>query len=84
MGCTAYNYIPEKAILNAPSSIPIDDLNLIGNKSKNNIVKIINQKNETGTGFFCLIHFPNKFNRLPALITNNHVLSENEIEVGKP
>ena len=32
-----------------------------------------------GTGFLCLIPFPTKLNLLPTLITNNHVLSENNI-----
>ena len=33
-----------------------------------------------GTGFFCRIPFPNFFHLLPVLITNNHVLGENDIK----
>ena len=84
MGSKPYNhYIPEVLIPNAPLSIPSNALNLISNQSKNNILKIINQKNENGTGFFCLIPFPDKRHLLPTLITNNHVLNENDIEKGK-
>ena len=32
-----------------------------------------------GTGFLCKIPFPNEFNLLPVLITNQHVLDEDEI-----
>ena len=37
-----------------------------------------------GTGFFCMIPFPNKFSLLPVLITNNHVIGEdpNSIFIG--
>ena len=36
-----------------------------------------------GTGFFCLMHYPDTLNLLPVLITSNKVLTENDIEVGK-
>ena len=32
-----------------------------------------------GTGFLCKIPFPDKFNCLPVLMTNNHVINEKEI-----
>jgi hypothetical protein len=40
-----------------------------------------NGKIGTGTGFFCEIPFHNKF--LPVLITNNHILDENDTKTGK-
>ena len=83
MGYNPYSYHQEKIIKNAPSSVPIKALNLIVEQSKNNILKIINQKEEVGTGFFCLIPFPDKMHLLPTLITNNHVLNESDIEIGK-
>ena len=83
MGYNPYGYNPEKKIRNAPSSVPLKALNFIIEQSKNNILKIINQKEEVGTGFFCLIPFPDKLNLLPTLITNNHVLNESDIEIGK-
>ena len=44
MGYNPYGYNPEKKIRNAPSSVPSKGLNLISEQSKNNILKIINQK----------------------------------------
>ena len=35
--------------------------------------------NKQGTGFFCKIPFPDKNKILPVLITNNHILDENEL-----
>ena len=58
-----------------------------------NLEKIIEQMNDclckvecnigSGTGFFSLIPFPNKINRIPVLMTNNHVLQEKDIIKGK-
>ena len=36
-----------------------------------------------GSGFLCKIIFPNSTNLFPALITNNHVLGEDDISKGK-
>ena len=83
MGSNPYTYNQEKKIINAPTSMPSKALNLISEQSKNNILKIINQKNEAGTGFFCLIPFPDKLHPLPTLITNNHVLNKTDIDIGK-
>ena len=44
------------------------------------ICKIIKDVGNTGTGFFCKIPYPDQFNLLPVLITNNHVLGENNLE----
>ena len=41
----------------------------------------IYKNNITGTGFFCKIPFQNQL--LPVLITNNHVLKEEDIKIGK-
>ena len=42
--------------------------------------KIIKDIGNNGTGFFCKIPYPDQFNLLPALITNNHVLNENNLQ----
>ena len=76
-----FNYQIEKYLKNIPISIPTSDLIIILNQTKNCIKIDIN--NSFATGFFCLIPFPDKFNLLPCLITNWHVLSENDIIVGK-
>ena len=50
---------------------------------KKTVCKIVKKNGEKGTGFFCRIPFPYKDYIIPALITNNHVLNENDIENGK-
>ena len=47
-----------------------------------NVCKIIKEKS-TGTGFLCIIPFPNKLNLLPVLITCNHILGEKDLMEGK-
>ena len=44
------------------------------------ICKIIKDIGNTGTGFFCKIPYPDQFHFLPVLITNNHVLGENNLK----
>lgn len=46
--------------------------------SNNNVFRIKN-----GTGFLCLIPFPDKLKRITILFTCNHVLSEEDIKSGK-
>ena len=41
------------------------------------------EKIGAGTGFFCKIPFPNFYNLLPVLITNNHILNEKDIIEGE-
>ena len=36
-----------------------------------------------GTGFFCLIPFPDRCNLLPVIITSSNVLTEHDINIGK-
>ena len=49
---------------------------------KNNIFQI-NNNNLSGTGFLCIIPFPDKLNQLSVLITSNHVLGNECIKPGK-
>ena len=46
---------------------------------KNCICKIY-KNNGTGSGFFCKIPYPDQSNLLNVLITNNHVLNENDLK----
>ena len=46
------------------------------------ICKIERKDGSKGTGFFCIIPFPDKLNLLPVLITNNHVLNKDYISKG--
>ena len=75
-----------KKIHDFPLSIPINSLSIISNQ-QNNIFKIelINEGKNliTGTGFFCNIPFPDKYNTLPVLITNNHILGEKDISINQ-
>ena len=76
------NYIKEKGINNAPESIPIDVLKAIIEQTEKSICKIICKNEGNGTGFFCSIPFPDKYNLLPVLITNNHLVDKNDIIEG--
>lgn len=48
-----------------------------------NCVCRIYENGKKGTGFFCRIPYPNSDNYLFVLATNNHVLNEDEIQIGK-
>ena len=53
MGLSQPNkYKKEKLVMFAPISVPFRSLNLISNQSENNVLKITNQNDEKGTGFF--------------------------------
>ena len=73
----------EKLINNQPSPVSVGGTRKILSQMEKYICKIYlgNGKNGTGTGFFCKIPFQNKV--LPVLITNNHILDENDIKNGK-
>ena len=83
MDSKPYKYKKQKLVKAVPISVPYRSLNLISNQSENNVLKITNENDEKGTGFFCLIPFPDKFNQLLTLITNNHVLDKDDIKIGK-
>jgi len=73
----------EKFIPGHLISIKMNILEEILNQTKKSICKIICNNGAMGTGFFCFLPFPNKDKKLPTLITNNHILEEPDIEVGK-
>ena len=50
---------------------------------KYSICKIELESNKYGTGFFCQIKIPNSMNYIYVMITNNHVLGENELALNK-
>ena len=73
------NYIREKELPNQPQAIPIKEMIILLNLIKTNICKIYCKDGSHGTGFFCNI--PNGWgNYLSTLITNNHVLNEEDIK----
>ena len=77
------DYIPEKRLDKYPSSVSHEKMQIINEQMEKCICKIECCNVGTGTGFFCKIPFPDELNLLPVLITNNHVLEENDITPGK-
>jgi V8-like Glu-specific endopeptidase len=68
------------------SIIPIsfENTEKILSQMKNCICKIIKENGEKGTGFFCKIPYPtNQSKILNVLITNNHVLNEDDLKNNK-
>ena len=79
MGVSKSKITKEKGLENAPEPIPTDILKIILRQAEETICLIKCNDVRYGTGFFCLIPFPDKVNLLPVLITNNHVLDRNNI-----
>ena len=77
------NYIKENNLYYASEPISIDMLKTIIDYAEKSVCKIKCNYEGYGTGFFCLIPFPDKFNLLPVLITNSHVINKNDISKGK-
>ena len=73
------DYIREKS----SGKISKDKLKTIIKQMERNICKIKHSNNETGTGFFAKIPFPDALKLLPVLITNNHVLNEEDYNKDK-
>ena len=76
------NIILEKHIEKSPIPVSIEGIEQILFQMKNSICKIIKCDGEKGTGFFCRIPC-NNYNLLPVLISNNHVLNEDDIQNNK-
>ena len=76
------DYIEEKRLPNQPKSLTKYQFEKI-NKQMENYTCLINCKDGgIGTGFFCKIPFPDFYNLLPVLITNNHVLDQDDLKLG--
>ena len=75
--------INEVMIPGTPDCISFEGLAVINEQKENNVCKIIKENGVTGTGFLCIIPFPDKLHPLPTLITCNHVINEDEIKPGK-
>ena len=76
------NYIQQKSLLDHSEPIPRESMVYILAQMKSCVCKI-RCIDGFGTGFFCVIPFPDLNNLLPVLITNNHVLNKKDIEIGK-
>jgi V8-like Glu-specific endopeptidase len=77
------NNIEESLIEEQPIPVDIEGTKLILSQMENCICKIVKDNGGKGTGFFCSIPFPDKNNLLNVLITNNHILSQKDIEDNK-
>ena len=76
------SYQKEKELSQNPRSIPFESLEILIPKAKTCICKIKCSKGGYGTGFFCNIE--NDFNvYMKVLMTNNHVLNQEDILQGK-
>ena len=71
--------INETFLVNYPNPITIDSTRKILKQMENCICKI-NNYNGKGTGFFCYIFDKKNKNKIPVLITNNHVINEKIIQ----
>ena len=78
-----HSYIKEKCLLGRPNPISLETMKYMMSQMENSVCKVIHKDGIFGTGFFCKIPFPNYYNLLPALITNNHVLNEKDIIEGQ-
>ena len=61
-------------------SLNINEEKRIFEQMNKSICKIIGNQ---GSGFICMIPYPNKFNLLPVLITCNQVLEDKDVVLGK-
>ena len=68
--------------MNDISPLSSQDL-LIINSQMNQCICKIYIKHGVGTGFFCLISFPNGQNKIPVLITCNHILKDEDLQIEK-
>ena len=71
----------EKLIEDQPRPVSIEGTRKILFQMENSTCIIYPEDDNIGTGFFCKIPFHN--NCLPVLITNNHILDENDIKNNK-
>ena len=75
------DYIKEKQLSNLPKSVPIDILQFLIPKMERSICKIRLNEGRYGTGFFCNI--TKDWNTIKVIMTNNSVLNEEDISIGK-
>ena len=78
----ARHYREEKHI-NGTKPIPRWVSQKIDTQLEQNICKVYVNQNIIGTGFLCKIPYPDEFKLLPVLITNNHILKEEDISLNK-
>ena len=75
-------YINEKKI-GGVSPITQEKTKILLSQLNKYICKIYSINEIKGTGFFCKFPFPDQFKLLPVLITNNHVLNTDNLNINK-
>ena len=70
----------EKLLDTYPLPVTIEQTKTIEKQLENCICKIFITEGGKGTGFFWNIKYDNSTESLPVLITNNHILNENNIK----
>ena len=75
--------IEEVLIEDQPTPVDLEGTKVILSQMEYCICKIVKDDGQKGTGFFSTIPFPDEKNLLKVLITNNHVLNENDIKNNK-
>ena len=65
-----------------PNYIPFGEISIIEKQKEYNVCKVVKKNKFIGTGFLCLIPYPNRINLLPVLITCNHVLGLSDLQEG--
>ena len=85
MGSSSYerrkDLYEEKYLENHTKSMSLDAMKIIEKQMENCVCKIESNKGGCGSGFFCNIPYDD-WNLLRVLVTNNHVLDEDDIKTG--
>ena len=73
----------EKYLINYPTTVSLAQTRTIVKQMENCICKIYNNEGSIGTGFFTYIKDIEKDKTIPVMITNNHVLNENDLKINQ-
>jgi len=65
----------EKEKIEKEENLQLMDTKILLEKAKKSICTIIKDK-DYGTGFFCKIKYPNKYNEIFCLVTNYYVMTK--------
>jgi len=77
----SYEIIDERVFEVEP--IPFRELAIINEQNQYSVCKVLKDGKPCGTGFICIIPFPDKLSQIQVLFTCYHVLSDEDIEYGK-
>ena len=78
-----FNYTTKTVLEKHQIRITPDQMAHFKTQIENSICKIKTKEGSQEIGFLCLIPHPSQLKQLPVLMTNNHILTEKDIEKGK-